>query len=69
MYEHLIPGTFDRKDVLATLGGGICEAICAQLCDYYTYLRGIGFQIPYLFIPGSSSIGGKNDCGFLTPSL
>ena len=45
LYEHLILEHFDRKDMLAALGGGVVGDLCGF--GAATYLRGIDFiQIP-----------------------
>lgn len=45
IYEHLILEHFDRKDMLAALGGGVIGDMCGFTAA--TYLRGIDFiQIP-----------------------
>ncbi|MBD5542989.1 MAG: 3-dehydroquinate synthase [Lachnospiraceae bacterium] len=64
VYEFLIQEGFDRKDMLAALGGGVVgdlTGFCAA-----TYLRGIDFiQIPTtLLAQVDSSIGGKTGVDF-----
>lgn len=64
LYEHLIEGNFDRKDLLIALGGGVV----GDLTGYgaATYLRGINFiQMPTsLLAMVDSSIGGKTGVDF-----
>ena len=64
LYEHLILEHFDRKDVLAALGGGVVGDLCGFAAA--TYLRGIGFfQIPTTLLSQvDSSIGGKTGVDF-----
>lgn len=64
LYEHLILGGFDRKDMLAALGGGVVGDLCGFAAA--TYLRGVGFfQIPTtLLAQVDSSIGGKTGVDF-----
>ena len=64
LYEHLIQEHFDRKDMLAALGGGVVGDLCGFAAA--TYLRGIGFiQIPTtLLAQVDSSIGGKTGVDF-----
>ena len=59
IYEHLILEHFDRKDMLAALGGGVIGDMCGFTAA--TYLRGIDFiQIPTtLLAQVDSSVGGK----------
>lgn len=64
LYEHLILEHFDRKDVLAALGGGVVGDLCGFSAA--TYLRGIDFiQIPTTLLSQvDSSIGGKTGVDF-----
>ncbi len=64
LYEHLIKHQFDRKDMLAALGGGVVGDLCGFAAA--TYLRGIAFlQIPTtLLAQVDSSIGGKTGVDF-----
>ncbi len=64
LYEHLIQNHFDRKDMLAALGGGVAGDLCGFAAA--TYLRGISFiQIPTtLLAQVDSSIGGKTGVDF-----
>lgn len=64
LYEHLILEHFDRKDMLAALGGGVVGDLCGFAAA--TYLRGIGFfQIPTTLLSQvDSSIGGKTGVDF-----
>lgn len=64
LYEHLILAHFDRKDMLAALGGGVVGDLCGFAAA--TYLRGIGFfQIPTTLLSQvDSSIGGKTGVDF-----
>lgn len=59
IYEYLIQNHFDRKDMLAALGGGVVGDMTGFAAA--TYLRGIDFiQIPTtLLAQVDSSIGGK----------
>ena len=41
LYRHLIGAHFDRKDILAALGGGVTGDLTG--CAAATYLRGIDF--------------------------
>ena len=63
-YEHLIREHFDRKDMLAALGGGVTGDLCGFAAA--TYLRGIDFiQIPTTLLSQvDSSIGGKTGVDF-----
>lgn len=64
LYEHLIGEHFDRKDVLAALGGGVVGDLCGFAAA--TYLRGVDFiQIPTTLLSQvDSSIGGKTGVDF-----
>ncbi|MGN0371285.1 MAG: 3-dehydroquinate synthase [Enterocloster sp.] len=64
LYEHLILEHFDRKDMLAALGGGVVGDLCGFAAA--TYLRGIDFfQIPTTLLSQvDSSIGGKTGVDF-----
>lgn len=64
LYEHLIREHFDRKDMLAALGGGVTGDLCGFAAA--TYLRGIDFiQIPTTLLSQvDSSIGGKTGVDF-----
>lgn len=64
LYEHLIQEHFDRKDMLAALGGGVTGDLCGFAAA--TYLRGIDFiQIPTTLLSQvDSSIGGKTGVDF-----
>ena len=64
LYEHLILNRFDRKDMLAALGGGVCGDLTGFAAA--TYLRGIDFiQIPTTLLSQvDSSIGGKTGVDF-----
>lgn len=64
LYEHLIREYFDRKDMLAALGGGVTGDLCGFAAA--TYLRGIDFiQIPTTLLSQvDSSIGGKTGVDF-----
>lgn len=64
LYEHLILEHFDRKDVLAALGGGVVGDLTGFAAA--TYLRGIDFiQIPTTLLSQvDSSIGGKTGVDF-----
>ena len=72
IYEHLILEHFDRKDMLAALGGGVIGDMCGfttgDLSGFgaATYLRGIDFiQIPTTLLSQvDSSIGGKTGVDF-----
>lgn len=65
VYEHLIQNSFDRKDVLIALGGGVVGDLTGFAAA--TYLRGIDFvQAPTsLLAQTDSSIGGKTGVDFL----
>lgn len=64
LYEHLILEHFDRKDILAALGGGVVGDLTGFTAA--TYLRGIRFiQIPTTLLSQvDSSIGGKTGVDF-----
>ena len=64
LYTHLIEEHFDRKDMLAALGGGVVGDLCGF--GAATYLRGIDFfQIPTTLLSQvDSSIGGKTGVDF-----
>lgn len=64
LYEHLILEHFDRKDLLAALGGGVVGDLTGYAAA--TYLRGISFvQIPTTLLSQvDSSIGGKTGVDF-----
>lgn len=64
LYEYLIQEHFDRKDMLAALGGGVVGDLCGFAAA--TYLRGIDFfQIPTTLLSQvDSSIGGKTGVDF-----
>lgn len=64
VYEFLIQNHFDRKDMLAALGGGVVGDLTGFTAA--TYLRGISFiQIPTsLLAQVDSSIGGKTGVDF-----
>ncbi|MCI8484879.1 MAG: 3-dehydroquinate synthase [Lachnospiraceae bacterium] len=65
IYEYLIQNSFDRKDVLFALGGGVVGDLTGFAAA--TYLRGIDFvQIPTsLLAQTDSSIGGKTGVDFM----
>lgn len=64
LYEHLIRERYDRKDLLAALGGGVAGDLTGFAAA--TYLRGIDFiQIPTTLLSQvDSSIGGKTGVDF-----
>ena len=64
LYEFLILNKFDRKDILAALGGGVTGDLTGFAAA--TYLRGISFiQIPTtLLAQADSSVGGKTGVDF-----
>lgn len=64
VYEFLIKNHFDRKDILAALGGGVTGDLTGFTAA--SYLRGIDFiQIPVsLLAQVDSSIGGKTGVDF-----
>ena len=64
LYEYLIQGGFDRKDLLIALGGGVVGDLTGYAAA--TYLRGISFiQIPTTLLSMvDSSIGGKTGVDF-----
>lgn len=64
LYQHLILNGFERRDVLAALGGGVTGDLTGFAAA--TYLRGIRFiQIPTsLLAQVDSSIGGKTGVDF-----
>ncbi|MDY3919386.1 MAG: 3-dehydroquinate synthase [Candidatus Limivivens sp.] len=64
LYEKLILAHFDRKDLLAALGGGVTGDLTGYAAA--TYLRGIDFiQLPTsLLAQVDSSIGGKTGVDF-----
>lgn len=64
LYTFLIQNQFDRKDLLAALGGGVVGDLCGFAAA--TYLRGVSFiQIPTtLLAQVDSSIGGKTGVDF-----
>ncbi len=65
VYECLIRHSFDRKDVLVALGGGVVGDLAGFAAA--TYLRGIDFvQVPTsLLAQTDSSIGGKTGVDFM----
>ena len=64
LYEHLILEHFDRRDLLAALGGGVIGDLTGFAAA--TSLRGISFiQIPTTLLSQvDSSIGGKTGVDF-----
>lgn len=64
-YEHLIKNSFDRKDLLVALGGGVVGDLTGFTAA--TYLRGIDFiQLPTTLLSQvDSSIGGKTGVDFM----
>ena len=64
LYEFLIVNKFDRKDMLAALGGGVVGDLTGFTAA--SYLRGIDFiQLPTsLLAQVDSSIGGKTGVDF-----
>ncbi|MBR1900169.1 MAG: 3-dehydroquinate synthase, partial [Lachnospiraceae bacterium] len=64
IYRFLISRRFDRKDILAALGGGVTGDMTGYAAA--TYLRGIRFiQIPTTLLSQvDSSIGGKTGVDF-----
>ena len=64
LYEHLILEKFDRKDLLAALGGGVVGDLTGFAAA--TYLRGVRFiQVPTTLLSQvDSSIGGKTGVDF-----
>ncbi len=64
LYEHLILNHFDRKDLMAALGGGVVGDLCGFAAA--TYLRGVDFiQIPTTLLSQvDSSVGGKTGVDF-----
>lgn len=65
LYEYLIKETFDRKDILVALGGGVVGDLTGYAAA--TYLRGISFiQVPTTLLSMvDSSIGGKTGVDFM----
>ena len=63
-YRFLIENGFDRKDLIAALGGGVVGDVTGFIAA--TYLRGVDFiQIPTtLLAQADSSIGGKTGVDF-----
>ncbi len=64
LYEHLVLCGFERRDVLAALGGGVTGDLTGFAAS--TYMRGIRFiQIPVSLVAQvDSSIGGKTGVDF-----
>lgn len=64
IYQKLIADSFDRKDLLLALGGGVTGDMCGFAAA--TYLRGIDFvQVPTTLLSQvDSSIGGKTGVDF-----
>lgn len=64
LYTHLIESSFERKDCLVALGGGVVGDLTGYAAA--TYLRGIRFiQVPTsLLAMVDSSIGGKTGVDF-----
>ncbi len=64
LYEHLILNRFERRDLLAALGGGVVGDLAGFAAA--TYLRGVDFiQIPTTLLSQvDSSIGGKTGVDF-----
>ena len=64
VYEHLILNHFERRDLLAALGGGVVGDLTGYTAA--TYLRGIDFiQIPTTLLSMvDSGIGGKTGVDF-----
>lgn len=64
LYTFLIEEHFDRRDMLAALGGGVVGDLCGYVAA--TYLRGIDFiQLPTTLLSQTdSSIGGKTGVDF-----
>lgn len=65
LYEYLIKESFDRKDILIALGGGVVGDLTGYVAA--TYLRGISFlQVPSTLLSMvDSSIGGKTGVDFM----
>ena len=65
LYEYLIKESFDRKDILIALGGGVVGDLTGYAAA--TFLRGISFiQVPTTLLSMvDSSIGGKTGVDFL----
>ena len=64
LYEHLILNHYERRDLLAALGGGVVGDLAGFAAA--TYLRGVDFiQIPTTLLSQvDSSIGGKTGVDF-----